>query len=109
MRIEGAIYPTVAGSGFSREAWCRLVASRPEFRRHASRQARNPFTGETMTVHPPPDAAEVVWEGSVVGQVYWSMSEEPLIHVSVEPAALPLVREWATALAGEFHPGPSEA
>jgi hypothetical protein len=109
MRIEGAIYPTVAGAGFNREAWCRLVASRPEFRRHASRQARNPFTGQAMTVHPSPDAAEVIVDGSVVGQVYWSMSEEPLINVSVEPAALPLVREWAAALGAEFRPHPSEA
>lgn len=62
-----------------------------------------------MTVHRPPDAAEVVLEGSAVGQVYWSMSEEPLVNINVEPAALLLVCEWAAALGGEFRPDSSEA
>lgn len=108
MRIEGVIYPIGAGAGFNRDAWCQLVASRPEFRRPPSRQVRNPFTGGSMTVHPPTDTAEVVLEGCEVGQVYWSMSEEPLVNVSVEPAAQPLVREWAAALGGEFRADSSE-
>jgi hypothetical protein len=107
MRIKGAIHPTGDGAGFSRQAWCQLVGGRPEFRRHPSRQARNPFTGKTMTVRAPEDAAEVLLGGQAVGKVYWSMSEEPLVIVSIEPAALPLVLEWAAALGGEFRPEPS--
>jgi hypothetical protein len=42
--------------------------------------------------------------GETVGSVYWSMSEERLVNVNVEPSALALVREWATILGGEFRP-----
>src|SRR5262249_10148461 len=104
MRTEGTIYPSGHAAGFSREAWCQLLSRRPEFRRHPPRQARNPFTGEAMTVHPPEDAAEVVLDGRAVGEAYWSMSEEPLVNVSVEPAAMHLVSQWATELEGEFRP-----
>ncbi len=104
MRIEGAIYPTKAWGNFSRDTWCQFVAGRPEFRRPPPRQIRNPFTGEAATVHPTPDVAEVVVAGRVLGQVYWSMSDEPLINISVEPPALSLVREWTAALGGEFRP-----
>jgi hypothetical protein len=102
MQIEGAIHPVGDGAGLTRGAWCQLVTARPEFRRHPLRQARNSFTGGVMTVHPRPDAAEVVVDGRVVGQVYWSMSDEPLVNLTVESSALPLVREWAAALGGEF-------
>jgi hypothetical protein len=57
-----------------------------------------------MTVRPPADAAEVLLGGRSVGDVYWSMSEEPLVNVSIEPSALPMVLEWAVALGGEFRP-----
>ena len=108
MRIEGAIYPVGDAARFGRGAWCDLVSARPEFRRFPPKQTRNPFTGEPMTVRPVPDAAEVVVEGRAVGEVYWSMSDEPLVNVSVEVSALPLVREWAEALGGEFRPGSPE-
>jgi hypothetical protein len=108
MRIEGAIHPVGEAARFSREAWRQLVSARPEFRRHQPKQARNPFTGGPMTVRSTPDTAEVVVEGRAVGEVYWSMSEEPLVNVSVEVSALPLVREWAEALGGEFRPGSPE-
>lgn len=57
-----------------------------------------------MTVRATPGAAEVIMDGQVVGNVYWSMNEEPLVNVSVEPSALPLVKEWASAMGGEFRP-----
>jgi hypothetical protein len=104
MRIEGAILPIGDGVGFSLEAWCQLVESRPEFRRHPARQVRNPITGGAMTLRPPADAAEVLLGGRSVGNVYWSMSEEPLVNVSIEPSGLPLVLAWAAALGGEFRP-----
>jgi hypothetical protein len=104
MQVMGAIHPIGDAAEFSREAWCRIVDSRPEFRRHQPRQARNPFTGGAMTVRATPDAAEVIIDGKVVGNVYWSMNEEPLVNVSVEPSALPLVSEWASAMGGEFRP-----
>ena len=47
-------------------------------------------------------ARDVVVEDRVIGKVYWSMSEEPLVNVSIEPAGLPLVAEWAAALGGQF-------
>ena len=103
LRIKGAIRP-FGVSRFNREAWCELVARRPEFRRRPPRQARNPFTGEAMTVQPPKDVAEVLSDGHPVGEVYWSMSEEPLVNVSMEPSALPLVLEWAAEIGGEFQP-----
>ena len=103
MRIEGTIRPTREGMGFSREAWCQLVSRRSEFRRHPARQGRNPFTGGTMTIQPPDDVADVMLEGRSVGQVWWSVSEEPLVCVVVEPSAMPLVLEWAQELPGEFH------
>jgi hypothetical protein len=103
MRIEGAIYPTPAATNFTHQAWCNFIKMRPEFRRPAPVQKPNPFkAGEFMTVRPAPDAAEVLVEDRVVGQVSWSMSEEPLVNVSIEPHGLILVREWATALGGEF-------
>jgi hypothetical protein len=49
-------------------------------------------------------AKDVVVEERVIGNVYWSMSEEPLVNVSIEPSGLPLVAEWAAALGGEFRP-----
>lgn len=102
MRIEGTIYPIGEGEGFSREAWCQLVASRPEFRQYPVRETRNPFTGGAITLRPPLDAAEVVIESESVGNVYWSISEEPRVNVSIEPSGLQLVWQWAAALGGEF-------
>jgi hypothetical protein len=58
-----------------------------------------------MTVHPAADAAQIVVNGQTVGNVYWSMSDEPLVNVSVEPSGLAFVRECAALLAGEFRPG----
>jgi hypothetical protein len=102
MRIEGAIYPIDDATAFSREAWCQLVHVRPEFRRYPPRQSPNPFTTRKMTVRTTPDAAEVVFDGRTVGAVYWSMSDEPLVNVSIEPIAMHLIQEWAAALSGEF-------
>jgi hypothetical protein len=104
MQIEGQIHPKSDAVAFTREAWCQLVRHRREFRRHGPRKATNPFTGEEMTVNTTDDAAEVVREGRVVGSVYWSMSDEQLVIVSIELSAMPLVSEWAAALGGEFRP-----
>jgi hypothetical protein len=103
MWIEGTIRPLETGEGFTREAWCQLIARRPEFRRHPPVRGRNPFTGRTITLPPRDDSADVVQDGVVVGRAYWSMSvEEPLVNLCVEETALPLVLEWARALGGEF-------
>jgi hypothetical protein len=110
MWIDGAIYPTLGATEFSREAWCQLVNCRPEFHRSPPRQARNPFApDELMTVHPLPDTAQVVVDGRAVGNAYWSMSDKPLVNVSIEPFAMALVQEWATALGGEFRPDSPES
>jgi hypothetical protein len=110
MRVEGAIQPSGNGSRVNREAWCQLVARRPEFRRPAPRQGINPFTREPMILRPTPDVAEVVVDGISVGNVGWSMSEDvPQVNVSVERSAMPLVLEWAQELGGEFHEDPSPA
>jgi len=55
-----------------------------------------------MTVRVTDDVADVVVGDEVVGWAHWSMSEDPLVVVRVEPQALPLVHEWAAALGGEF-------
>lgn len=102
MRITGEIYPKDDSTSLTHEAWCQFVASRPEFRRHESTEARNPFSGETMIVHPPPGSAEVVLDGKAVGEVYWSMNEEPAVIVCVEQIAMPLVNEWAESFGAEY-------
>jgi len=110
MSVEGAIYPTAAATNFTREAWCQLVNTRPEFRRRPPMQRPNPFKpGEIMTIYPSPDAAEVLVNGRAVSEVYWSMSDEPLVNLSVEPSAMRFVQEWAAELGGEFRPEAPEA
>jgi hypothetical protein len=104
MRIEGAVYSVGDPATFTKEAWCRFVETRPELRGYPTRQARNPFSGGMMDVRPMRDARDVVIEDRVIGEVYWSMSEEPLVNVSIEPCGLGLVTEWAAALGGEFRP-----
>ena len=103
MRIEGTIRPTGDASDFNREAWCQLVGRNPEFRRPQLRKITNPFSAEAAMIQPSGDVAEVLVEGRSVGEVCWSMSDEALVNVSVEPSALPLVEQWAAALGGEFH------
>ncbi len=105
MQIVGAIYSREDAPLFTREAWCELVRQRPEFGRPPSRQVPNPFKrGEMMTIHPPGDSVEILLDGRNVGHAYWSMSDEPLVNVTIEAAALHLVAYWAEALGGEFHP-----
>ena len=103
MQINGEILPDADSIGFTRERWCELVISRAEFKRPTPKDTTNPFTGEAMTVFPPEDAADVVFDGNVVGKVYWSMSDEPLINISIEVSKLDVVKEWATAMGGRFH------
>jgi hypothetical protein len=102
MRLDGAIFPKRDSSGFSREAWCEFVVTRPEFKQPLPKEATNPFTGEVITVYPSEDSSDVEVDGCVVGQVYWSMSDEPLVNVSIAPSCLLLVLEWASAIGGEF-------
>jgi hypothetical protein len=100
-KIQGAIRPKGTGK-FDRETWCEFVAQRPEFRFPEPREVRNPFTGKSMTVRRNPADPDVVIDGRTLGIASWSMSEEPLVNVSVEPTAIPLVLEWANELSGEF-------
>ena len=106
MRVKGVIRPVGNGTGFSRESWRELIQRRSEFRRPPPKQGRNPFTGGAAVFHPSPDAADVVLEDHLVGEVSWSMSEEALVNVSVDPSAMPLVLEWAKKLGGEFRQEP---
>lgn len=109
MQVEGEILPVGNGSRVNRDEWCRLIDSRPEFRRPQPREVINPFTQEPMVIRPTPDVAEVVVAGAVVGSVGWSMSEdEPLVNVSVDRSALPLVLQWAAELGGEFRKSPAD-
>ena len=109
MQINGAIYPVANVGTFSHETWCQFIDRRVEFRRSQSREVRNPFTRAPFVLKPRADAAEVILEGRSVGNVYWSMSEEPLVNVSVDPVAMHLVMEWAAELGGEFRPNLSES
>jgi hypothetical protein len=60
-----------------------------------------------MVIRPTADVAEVVVNGSVVGNVSWTMSaEDPQVNVSIEPSASQLVLEWAAELGGEFREEP---
>ena len=105
--VNGAIRPIAEGPGFSRHNWCEFVRRRAEFRRPAPQQARNPFTGESVTVRPTEDVAHVIHDGRKVGSVWWSMNEELLVNVEIEPGAITLVHEWASELGGEFNQYPS--
>ncbi len=105
--IEGEILPKADAVDFNRDAWCRLVQLRPEFRRYPPRQAPNPFKGGMMNLPSHDDIAEVLLGDQVVGNVHWSMSEEPCVNVSVQPSAMPLVLEWAAELGGEFFEFPT--
>ena len=102
MRIEGSIHPANELAPFTREMWCRVLERRPEFRHYAARQAPNPFAGSMATLQPPADAAEVVLDGILLGNVSWSASDEALVSVSIESSARHLVVEWAADLGGEF-------
>lgn len=102
MRIDGCIRPVDGITPFDRRAWCDVVARHSEFRRPAPREITNPFTKKPATVQPPQGAAEVWLDGNLVGNVSWSMSAEPLVNVSVEPPAIPLVHQWAAELGGVF-------
>lgn len=101
MKIEGSIQPA-GGLSFDKAAWCSLIDKRPELRHPAPRRGINPFTKEPTTFCPPDDAAEVVVDGNVIGSASWSISDEPLVNVSVEAVALLLVQEWAAELHGVF-------
>jgi hypothetical protein len=102
-KLQGMIRPTTS-TAFNRDMWLEFIARRPELRSvRESRQVPNPFKpGELMTVHSNPDVADVAIDGCKVGYAHWSMSEEPLVVVSVDPVAEPLVLEWAKELGGEF-------
>ena len=102
MRIEGAIHRAPEGEPLTRETWLRFLENRPEFRRYAARQAPNPFNGRMVAVQPPADAAEVVLDGILLGNVSWSASDEALVNVSIESSARHLVADWVAALGGEF-------
>ena len=103
MQVTGTIRPTSGSKDFSREAWCRFIKSRPEFRQRPSREVPNPFKpGTMMATHLNEDAAEVVVEGQTAGRIHWSMSEEKLVVVAVDSSALPIVHQWAEALGGKF-------
>lgn len=105
MRIEGTIWPVGDNSKLTREAWCEFVKNRPEFRRPPLAERPNPFKpGQMMTIRPRPDVADVMIDERVVGHVAWSQSDEPLIVVEIEPAALSLVHQWAYELGGRFEP-----
>mgnify|MGYP003353133126 CR=1 FL=1 len=103
MKVEGTIVPDGDNASVNRKAWCLLVDRRPEFRRPAPRQITNPFTRQSTIVRPTPDTASVILNGKCIGDVSWSTDEDvPLVNVSVEPVALPLVLEWTKELGGKF-------
>jgi hypothetical protein len=110
MQVAGAILPSGEGSRVNREAWCRLIDSRREFRRPQPRQTINPFTRQPTIIRPRDDAAETVVDGASVGHASWSMDEAaPLVNVSIAQSALPLVMQWAAELGGEFREDSSPA
>lgn len=104
MKIDGVIRPKNGSSSFNFESWCDFVRSRPELVRPEPKIGKNPFTGEPVEFKASQDAAEIVVDGSIVGSASWSMSEEPLVNVTIEESRIALVKEWAEELNGEFHP-----
>ena len=57
-----------------------------------------------MIVPPHEDVAGVFVEDREVGTVWWSMTDEPLVCVEIEPSSVLLVQGWAKELGGEFFP-----
>lgn len=109
VRIQGVIRPGQNTTVFDRASWCELVARRPEFHFSAPVPIKNPFTGEPMAILPREGDADIMLETVKVGRAYWSMSEESLVIVDIDPEALSLVREWVAELGGEFHEEPTLA
>jgi len=104
MKIQGTIRPCGPGTRFTRENWCQLLSSRPEFRHSGPRENVDPLTGEKLLIPPPQDAAEVIVDGQPIGQVFWSNNNQKgVIHLQLRPAGLPLVKEWAEEMDGTFH------
>lgn len=104
MRIDGVIIPN-DDNPFNKEIWICVLDSRPEFRRACSRTSRHPLNRTAMTIHAAPDPAGIWLHDELIGNVSWSHSEQPLINVSIEPAGLPLVQEWAAVLGGQWRVG----
>lgn len=103
MQITGTIRPTADSKDFNREAWCSFILSRPEFQLQSPREVPNPFKpGTTMKTPVHRDAADVVVDGRTVGRVHWSMSEEPLVVVKIDPSAVAIAVQWAEEFGGKF-------
>ncbi len=103
MRIDGTIWPVGDNPRLTREAWCEFIDRRPELRRRPPVEKPNPFArGETVTLRPKPDFANVVIDEQIVGWVEWSQTEDAFVEVNIEPAALSLAHEWAYELGGRF-------
>jgi hypothetical protein len=102
--ILGQIKPIGNPDKFTRKAWCQFISCHADFRRHAPRESRNPFSGKAMHVTTTDDVAEVIAEGRKVGSAWWSMNDEPLVNVEIEPSFIPLAQMWAKELSGEFFP-----
>ncbi len=102
-QITGTIRPVGEDPNFNCEAWCQFVASRAEFRPRVRKPVPNPFKpGEFLPPAQHKDSAEIVVDGRVVGYVHWSMLEEPLAVVYIEPSQIVLAQNWAAAPGGVF-------
>jgi hypothetical protein len=62
-----------------------------------------------VTVPAPEDIADVWLKEKVVGNAYWCMFQGPLVNLTVESIALPLVHQWAAALHASFIPDSADA
>jgi hypothetical protein len=90
------------------ESWCRLIALSPELQLLPAREIINPFTRRPSVVAPRPDTAWIIVDGVEVGSASWTMDEDdPLVNVSVERTALPLVQRWGAELGGILREDPS--
>jgi hypothetical protein len=101
--VRGSIRAKSTETQLDRALWRQFIGSRPEFRRQLSISGVNPFSGTEMTVSPRADSAEVIMDNRPVGNVWWSMSDVPMVNISVQEIALPLVLECAKDLNAEFH------
>lgn len=104
MQINGVIKPQPESHRLTFDTWCEFVAGRSEFRRPQPTETRNPFGGEAITIQPSDDVVDIEVDGCVVGNAFWSMSEEAVVNVTIDEPHLPLVSEWAEELDGVFHP-----
>jgi hypothetical protein len=103
MEVLGMIRERPNGPTMTRKAWCDLIPGFDTLVPPESRTVTNPFTKKPALVKPTEDTVNIVIDGQVVGQAYWSQSEDnEIVFCGDAKMVPPIVREIALILDGQF-------